>query len=57
MAFFVRQLFNNERDISYAEPYINDLNDIYNPTMYLYHTYDMAANDAVFRQLKLDLEW
>lgn len=32
-----------------AEGWLNDLNDIYNPTLYIYKAYDMAADDPVWR--------
>lgn len=49
VADFIRGYVTATRDVNADEAWNNDLNDIYNPSIYHYKTYDMAADDAVLR--------
>lgn len=49
VAHFVRHFVTAARDRNAEEAWNNDLEDIYNPSMYNFKTYDMAADDPVWR--------
>ena len=49
MAYHVRNLFTNYREVNAKEGWSNDLEDVYRPTMDIKVNYEMAASDAVMR--------
>lgn len=48
VAHFVRHFVTAAKDRNADENWLNDLEDIYNPTIYHYKTYDMF-DEAVYR--------
>lgn len=57
ISHIVRSMFTEIRDQNKSEPCANDLDEIYNPHNIELTRLDWTADDPVFRQLKLDLEW
>ncbi|KAL4441410.1 hypothetical protein ABPG74_013705 [Tetrahymena malaccensis] len=57
VAHHVRQQFEFFREVNAEEVWSSSIEEKYNPELYIYKTYDMAADDPVWRQVKLDLEW
>jgi len=54
---YLTSLFEGVRQGNASEAWMNDLDDIYNAQFYILRTYDMAADDPVYRQLVIDLEY
>ncbi|EGR32906.1 hypothetical protein IMG5_067030 [Ichthyophthirius multifiliis] len=53
---FIREQFEFYREVNASERYTNDVETLYKPNLWIYKQYDLAADDPVYRQLKLDME-
>jgi len=54
---FVANLFDGMNTQNEREAWLNDLNEVYKPQIYFLKSLDLAADDPVYRQLVLDLEF
>eukprot|EP01017_Pseudomicrothorax_dubius_P040122 TRINITY_DN6236_c0_g2_i3.p1 TRINITY_DN6236_c0_g2~~TRINITY_DN6236_c0_g2_i3.p1 ORF type:complete len:315 (+),score=85.51 TRINITY_DN6236_c0_g2_i3:73-945(+) len=57
IANFVSDMFAWQADVNEIQGYSNDLDQLYHAQFYYMKTFDYAADDPVYRQLLLDVEW
>jgi len=55
IAEYVTGFFEGLKQHNASEAWLNDLDDIYRAHFYIYKSFDMAADDPVYRQLLIDM--
>lgn len=53
---YVTGLFEGVRQFNASESYLNSVDDLYNAEFYILKTFDVAADDPVYRQLTIDMQ-